>query len=79
MTTRSNALMVITVIVVSWKCLFPAITFVSISGLIISTHAIMRDPKQIDAGPSNESHEKDSDNEGDSSESEVLVERGDVI
>ena len=76
---RSNGLMVLTVIVIVWQCLFPAITFVAISGLIILSHAIMRDPKHIEL--SSEFQRQDEE------EGEVLVERpverpvlrGDVI
>ena len=47
-TQRSNALMVTTLLVVVWKCLLPAMTFVAIAGLIILSHALMRDPNHID-------------------------------
>ena len=78
---RSNALMIITGAVIIWKCLVPAITFVAISGLIILSHAIMRDPSKV-VSDANDLRKDDSDDSG--NESEVLVERpvvvrGDVI
>lgn len=75
---RSTALAVITVLVIVWKCLVPAITVVIISGLMIFAHALFRDPKQIDTSSSDNKFGKgDSDDEesGDSRESEVLVEK----
>ena len=39
----------ITTVVVLWKCLKPALIFVLLSTLLISTHAFLRDPKHIEA------------------------------
>ena len=87
-TQRSNALMVVTILVVAWKCLVPAITFVAISGLIILSHALMRDPNHIDLSHDFLKVNQEDDEEivmedgndsggsgGESSTSEVLVER----
>ena len=85
-THRSNALIVLTILVVTWKCLLPAITFVAISGLIVFSHALMRDPNHIEMSNDFQRQkfaDDSDDDEGALSESEVLVERpvvrGDVI
>ena len=83
-THRSSFLTALTVIVIVFKCLKPAITAVAISSLLIFAHAIMRDPKHISESSSNfhSPHSKDSDDEdsggSDNSGSEVLVERPQV-
>jgi hypothetical protein len=74
---RSALLTAITILVVVWKCLAPTISAVAISGVLILSHAIMRDPKHIDT--STTIHRKDSDDEEvTSSDSEVIVERPQV-
>jgi hypothetical protein len=82
-THRSAALTAITILAVVWMCLVPTIIAAAVSGLLILSHAIMRDPKHIDATknfgndtPKNFSNNsgKDSDDEG-ASDSEVLVDR----
>ena len=73
---RSMLLSVVTVVVVVWKCLKPTIIAVAISGVLVLVHAILRDPKHIDTSAS--AHvlgRRDSDDEGQSSDSEVIVER----
>jgi hypothetical protein len=73
---RSNALVVITAAVILWKCLFPAITFVAISGLIILTHALFRDPKNVDTYEKYRGNGSYDDDSGeDSHDSEVLVDK----
>lgn len=72
---RSALLTAITILVVVWKCLVPTITAIAISGILILSHAIMRDPKHIDTSVI---LRKDSDDEGTSSDSEVMVERPQV-
>lgn len=66
-THRSAFLWAVTLIVIVFKCLKPAISAVAISGLLIFSHAIMRDPKHISESSNNEfgrsSHSKDSDDE----------------
>jgi hypothetical protein len=77
---RSNALVVITVVVIVWKCLFPAITSVAISGLIILVHAIFRDPKKIDVCEKYRGSGSDDDDSGeDSHGSEVLVDKPGLV
>lgn len=71
---RSNALMVLTTIVTVWKCLPPAILFVAISGLIILSHAIMRDPSKVMETDNAFKQHDDSDDSG-TSDSEVMVDR----
>jgi type III secretory pathway component EscV len=74
---RSTALVIITAVVIIWKCLFPAITVVAISGLIITAHALFRDPKHIDVNDSRSyggGSDEDSGSSHDDS-SEVLVEK----
>ena len=79
---RFYTLFVLTVLVVVWKCLKPTLLFVTIAGLIIVTHAFLRDPKHIESSSADwlEGGTHDSDEEGGSggeasTESEVLVER----
>ena len=73
---RANVLIVITTIVLVWKCLVPAITVVAISGMIILTHALLRDPKHIDVSNTNDYRNNSDDDSGDSHDSsEVLVEK----
>ncbi len=74
---RSALLTATTILVVVWKCLVPTITAIAISGLLILSHAIMRDPKHIDTSVSVGTR-KDSDDEGGSSDSEVIVERNEI-
>lgn len=70
---RSSALIFITSAVIVWKCLFPAITVVVISALLILTHAMFRDPKHIDKP---DKYRSDDDDSGeDSHDSEVLVDK----
>jgi hypothetical protein len=81
-THRSAFLTALSIIIVVFKCLIPAITAVAISGLLILSHAIMRDPKHISETSndlrSHQKDQKDSDDEGGSSDSEVLVDRPQV-
>jgi hypothetical protein len=78
---RSTALVVITGLVIVWKCLVPAITVVAISGLTIFSHALFRDPKHIDTTGSTTASlmgansDEDSGGEGSHDSSEVLVEK----
>jgi len=77
---RFYTLFVITTIVVIWKCLVPTVIFAAISGLLILTHAFLRDPKHIEASGStvDSDDEDEGENSGSSSGSsgsEVLVKR----
>jgi hypothetical protein len=76
-THRSAALMAVTILVIVWKCLVPAITAVAVSGLLIMSHAIMRDPKHIET-TNDFRKESNSDDESGPSDSEVMVERPQV-
>jgi hypothetical protein len=85
-THRSAALTAVTILVIVWKCLVPAITAVAVSGLLIMSHAVMRDPKHIETTNDfrkESNKESDSDEEGGPSDSEVMVKRpqvrGDVL
>jgi len=49
-THRSVALTILTGFVIAWKCLKPTITVISISGIIIMTHALLRDPSHVTSG-----------------------------
>eukprot|EP00980_Cylindrotheca_fusiformis_P023378 scaffold10429_cov126-Cylindrotheca_fusiformis.AAC.9 len=74
---RSSALALITFVVIVWKCLWPAITVVTLSSLLILSHALMRDPKHIDTSNSSGNRDDDDDSTGGyaSGGSEVLVDR----
>jgi hypothetical protein len=45
---RFYILFTITSIVVVWKCLTPTLTFITITTLMILTHALLRDPKDVE-------------------------------
>lgn len=73
---RSYFLIALTTVVIVWKCLVPAITVVVISGMVILTHALLRDPKHIDTSNSYVYRGNSDDDSGDSHDSsEVLVEK----
>jgi PRA1 family protein len=76
---RFYLLFAITTLVVVWKCLTPTLIFISISGLMVLSHALLRDPKDVDSFGSekHDSDEEDVEGGGDNSSgsSEVLVER----
>lgn len=77
---RSLALSIITVIVAVFHCLVPVLSVVSISGLLILLHAVMRDPKHIESSSEfRRGGSADSDEEEDALDEEVIVERGDAI
>ena len=69
---RSTILTTLSLFTIIYWCLMPFLTFVAVSGVIILSHAIMRDPKHVER--SNNFIQDDGD-----SEEEVMVERGDVI
>ncbi|KAL3905115.1 MAG: hypothetical protein SGARI_004614 [Bacillariaceae sp.] len=79
---RSTALIVITTVVIAWKCLMPAITVVVLSGLMIVAHAMFRDPKHATTS-STENYRSgggsDDEDSGGSSASEVMVEKPGVV
>mmetsp|Transcript_20877 Transcript_20877/g.30577 ORF Transcript_20877/g.30577 Transcript_20877/m.30577 type:complete len:233 (-) Transcript_20877:73-771(-) len=70
---RTRLLYAITLYVVVLHCLKPVITAVGLTGLMIFSHALLRDPKQIEHGSSYMDDES-SDDDCDSSGSEVMVE-----
>jgi len=78
---RSTILMVLTAIVIIWKCLKPTIIVIAISGGLILVHALLRDPSHVTSGDfrdgSGSSSRSSSDDESvqNSHASEVLVER----
>jgi len=74
---RTRILYTVTAAVVIVFCLIPLLMAVTISGLIIVSHAVMRDPKQVESGNSFKRGVFDSDEDTDSG-SEVMVEKSDV-
>jgi len=78
---RSTVLIILTAIVIIWKCLKPTITVISISGVLILAHALLRDPSHVTSGEFQNGNGKnginmsDDDSVGNSHESEVLVEK----
>lgn len=68
---RSNGLIILTAFVIVWKCLSPTITVISISGVMILVHALLRDPSHVTSGDFGtiENYNLES-----SQETEVLVE-----
>ena len=74
---RFYVLFLITVTVVVWKCFRPAIIFFSITGVIVTAHALMRDPKHIEkySHTGIKRGSSDSDDEDDNNGAAVLVDR----
>jgi hypothetical protein len=87
---RFYFLFTMTTLVVIWKCLTPSLIFVSIASLMIVSHALLRDPKDVEAFAAGgtdryNSNNNDSDdddiegggggNDSSGSSSVVLVER----
>lgn len=90
MHSRTKILWTFTGFVVMFYCLLPFFTMVSVSSVLVLTHALFRDPKHIDVASSSmftyyhdeddDSDYEEDDNSGDSSrESEVLVESTDIM
>lgn len=77
---RFYVLFTITSLVVLWKCLTPTLMFLTISSLLIMSHALLRDPKDVEAFSNDRQDSDDDDIEGggdnsSGSSSAVLVER----
>jgi len=74
---RFYVLFLLTVIVVVSKCFRPALIFFSITGVIVTAHALMRDPKHIDkiSNATIRRGSSDSDDEDDNNGSAVIVDR----
>lgn len=75
---RFYMLFTITTLVVFWKCLAPTVIFMAISSLMIISHALLRDPKDVESFGNEHLDSDDDDIEGggdNSSGSEVFVER----
>lgn len=74
---RSTLLMILTAMVTIWKCLKPTITVIIISGVMIFTHALLRDPTHVTSGDfqSGNGGMSDDDSVGNSQGSEVIVEK----
>ena len=62
---RFYGLAVLSTMVVLWKCLAPTLTFLAIAGLLIVSHALLRDPKDVEAASGVLHHENNSDDEDD--------------
>ncbi len=76
---RTKVLYILTMLVVYKTCLRPLLVASSLTGLIVITHAIMRDPKQVDLSDvgratrfSKDGYDSDDENDS-SSGSEVMV------
>lgn len=78
---RSTFLTVLSAIVGVYKCLVPILIVFGISGLIIITHAVLRDPKHIESSQEyGYLGSVDSDSEEDITDDEMVrVRRGDVV
>mmetsp|Transcript_15930 Transcript_15930/g.36885 ORF Transcript_15930/g.36885 Transcript_15930/m.36885 type:complete len:236 (-) Transcript_15930:288-995(-) len=74
---RSSILMILTALVIILKCLKPTVTVLTISGSMIFTHALLRDPTHVTSGDFQNGNDGTSDDDsiGNSHESEVLVEK----
>jgi hypothetical protein len=77
---RTHVMNILTLVVVIVYCLKPFLTAVGLSGLIILSHAVMRDPKQIESvGMIKKYGADDSDESEGTDSSEVLVEKIDAV
>eukprot|EP00568_Trieres_chinensis_P001195 CAMPEP_0183309494 /NCGR_PEP_ID=MMETSP0160_2-20130417/25377_1 /TAXON_ID=2839 ORGANISM="Odontella Sinensis, Strain Grunow 1884" /NCGR_SAMPLE_ID=MMETSP0160_2 /ASSEMBLY_ACC=CAM_ASM_000250 /LENGTH=243 /DNA_ID=CAMNT_0025473533 /DNA_START=27 /DNA_END=758 /DNA_ORIENTATION=- len=79
---RSMFLTVVSVLVGVYKCLIPVLSVMGISGLIILTHAVLRDPKHIESSKEfgfRGSADSDSEEEDMTDDEMVRVKRGDVV
>lgn len=77
---RTKLLYAITLWVVAIYCLRPFLLATVLTFLMIAAHAVMRDPKQIEGSRSMSSYkDADSDDENDSSGSEVMVDKMDSV
>merc|ERR1711924_161526 len=74
---RSTILIILTTIVIIFWCLKPTVQVIAISGALIFTHALLRDPTHVTSGDfqSGNGGISDDDSIGNSHESEVLVEK----
>jgi len=79
---RETILIILTGIVITWKCFKPTITVILISGGLVLVHALLRDPSHVTSGDfqsgngNNSSGSMSDDDSGENShESEVLVEK----
>jgi len=72
--------MVLTALVAIFYCLIPLLCVMGISGVLILTHALLRDPKHIENSQAFRRRAADSDDEEDDDSGEgVLVNRGDAV
>ena len=80
---RTKILYLLTLWVVIMYCLKPFLSAFIISAVIITCHAILRDPKQVESNRTKTIHstykDSDSDDENNSSGSEVMVEKMDTV
>ena len=79
---RSLVLTVVSVIVGFYKCLRPVLCWLGISGVVIITHAILRDPKHIESSKEfgfRGSADSDSEEEGITDDEMVRVRRTDFV
>lgn len=75
---RSTALTFISFVVIVAMCLRPAVTVIALSGVLVITHALLRDPNHMEMPHGyDRRHFDDDDEDGGytSGDSEVLVER----
>ena len=71
---RSNALTVLSVVVICLKCFRPAITVVVLSTLLILSHAVARDPNNVETSGSFQFKKTGSDDESDGETDDLLLE-----
>lgn len=76
---RSTALTLISFVVIVSMCLRPAVTVIALSGTLVITHALLRDPNHMDMANAYAGRALDSDDDDDggytSGDSEVIVDR----
>ena len=75
---RTRILYAITAWVVVAYCFLPFLTVVSLTSLLVSFHAFMRDPKHIEAN-SHYTDDNGSGDEADSCDSGVVIETSDAV
>jgi len=76
---RTKLLYVVTLWVVIMYCLMPFLAASGLTFLMVFTHAVMRDPKQIESGKASYKNDSDDEHSGGSDGSEVMVESIDNV
>lgn len=70
---RSIILKMLTAVVIVYSCLVPVFIMLGVTGVIVTVHAVMRDPKNAQSFSTNRRGSEDSDDSGEIVEKEDLL------